>query len=258
MYALLSPAKKLNFEDSTTEMAYSQPRMLADTLELMGVARKLQPADLSRLMKISESLAELNFARFRNFATPFTRENAKQAVFAFVGDTYVGLDAPSMGPADLEFAQEHIGILSGLYGLLRPLDLVQPYRLEMGTRLSNKRGRDLYAFWGSLITHAVNETLAARKNSVVVNLASIEYFKSVQPLHLNQNVITPVFKEIKNGEAKVVSFSAKRARGMMARYIVDERLSKPEGMKSFSTAGYQYQPSLSSDSRWTYTRHAQA
>ena len=180
MYALISPAKKLNFDPLDSKVPHTMPGMLDDTLELMETTRTLEPKDLGSLMKISDNLAELNYARFQNFSTPFDLNNAKQAVLAFNGDTYTGLDAATMSASDLKFAQKHLGILSGLYGLLKPLDLMQPYRLEMGTRLKNPRGKDLYAFWGESITDAINKTLKSSKNPVLVNLASNEYFKSVK------------------------------------------------------------------------------
>ena len=254
MFAVISPAKKLNFDPLNSKVPHTMPGMLDDTLELMKTTRTLEPKDLSGLMKISDNLAELNYARFQNFSTPFTSENSKQAVLAFNGDTYTGLDAGTMKSADLKFAQKHLGILSGLYGLLKPLDLMQPYRLEMGTRLKNPRGKDLYAFWGESITDAINAAVKSAKNPVLVNLASNEYFKSVKTKTLVPSIITPVFKEIKNGEPKIVSFMAKRARGMMARYIIDERLTAPEGMKDFTVGGYTYREALSTESNWVFTR----
>lgn len=254
MFAVISPAKKLNFDPLNSKVPHTMPGMLEDTLELMKTTRTLEPKDLSGLMKISDNLAELNYARFQNFSTPFTTDNSKQAVLAFNGDTYTGLDAATMKSADLKFAQKHLGILSGLYGLLKPLDLMQPYRLEMGTRLKNNRGKDLYAFWGESITDAINEAVKSTKNPVLVNLASNEYFKSVKTKTLVPHILTPVFKEIKNGEPKIVSFMAKRARGMMARYIIDERLTDPEGMKDFTVGGYTYREALSTESNWVFTR----
>jgi len=254
MFAVISPAKKLNFDPLDSKVVHSVPGMLGDTVELMETTRSLQPKDLSGLMKISENLAELNYARFQNFSTPFTKDNAKQAVLAFNGDTYTGLDATTMSADDLGFAQQHLGILSGLYGLLKPLDLMQPYRLEMGTKLSNPRGKDLYAFWGDSITDAINDAVKSQDAPVLVNLASNEYFKSVKTKKLLPEIITPVFKEIKNGEPKIISFMAKRARGMMARYIIDERLQEPVGMKDFSVGGYKYRKALSTESHWVFTR----
>lgn len=254
MLVVVSPAKKLNFDDLAPFDTYSQPEFLDHTEELVEDARKLTRADLSRLMKISDSLADLNYQRFQAFSQPFDLGNAKQAALAFNGDTYIGLDATSLTEEDFAFAQDHLRILSGLYGLLRPLDLMQPYRLEMGTRLQNKRGADLYAFWGDIITEAVNDTLAGHKNQTLINCASNEYFKSVRPKKLKGQVITPVFKEIKAGQAKVLGMFAKRARGAMARFVIENRLETPDGIKDFTTDGYQYRPDLSTDSDWVFTR----
>ena len=178
----------------------------------------------------------------------------KQAIFAFSGDTYVGFDAKTLADDELDYAQEHVGILSGLYGLLRPRDLMQPYRLEMGTRLANPRGKDLYAFWGGRITSAINEALAAQADPTVINLASNEYFKSVKKQELNGDVVTPVFKELKDGKAKVIGLMAKRARGMMARYIVEKRIENPKALKKFTRGGYRYKASESTDTEWVFMR----
>ena len=205
-------------------------------------------------MGISEKLADLNHERFQLFSTPFTPDNAKPAALTFNGDTYTGLDAPSLSEADLNWAQNHLGILSGLYGLLRPLDLMQPYRLEMGTRMKNSRGGNLYELWGDRITRQISDRMANHADQTLVNLASNEYFKSVKTGELPGTVITPAFKEIRDGNAKMISFMAKRARGMMARFIVEGRLDRPEGMKDFTSGGYRYDPNLSTDTTWTFTR----
>ncbi|WP_259782823.1 peroxide stress protein YaaA [Aestuariispira ectoiniformans] len=254
MLVVVSPAKKLNFEDLAPFETHSQPDFLDHSEELIDVARKLTRADLGRLMKISDTLADLNYQRYQAFSQPFDLGNAKQAALAFSGDTYVGLDASSLSEEDFAFAQNHFRILSGLYGLLRPLDLMQPYRLEMGTRLQNDRGSDLYSFWGDIITNAINEALESQQDKTLINCASNEYFKAVRPKKLVGRVITPVFKEIKAGQAKVLGMFAKRARGMMARYVIENRLETPEGIKDFTTGGYQYRPDLSNDSDWVFTR----
>jgi len=253
MFAVISPAKKLDFSDSVLGVT-TQPQLLDETEVLMERTRELLPVDLSRLMKISDALAELNYGRFQSFELPFNKKNAKQAIFAFNGDTYVGFDAKTLDDESLEFAHHHIGILSGLYGLLRPRDLMQPYRLEMGTRLENERGKDLYAFWGSRITDTLNEAMKTHKERVLINLASTEYFKSVKKKELNAEIITPVFKEIKDGKAKVIGLMAKRARGMMARYIVEKRLESPKKLKSFTLGGYRYSPDVSSETEWVFIR----
>ncbi|RED49827.1 peroxide stress protein YaaA [Aestuariispira insulae] len=254
MLALISPAKKLSFEETAPFETHSQPAFLDDCAKLANEARSLTRADLSRLMKISDSLADLNYQRFQDFSTPFTLANAKQAALMFNGDTYVGLDAPSLSEADFAYAQDHLRILSGLYGLLRPLDLMQPYRLEMGTRFKNSRGNDLYAWWGDSLTRAINDITASHKDGTVINCASNEYFKAVKTKELKTRLITPVFKEIKAGQAKVVGFSAKRARGMMARFIIQNRIEAPESIKDFKEGGYQFRPDLSNDNDWVFTR----
>lgn len=254
MLAVVSPAKKLDFETDVPEMAVSQPAFLDDTEELVDVMRKKSRRDLMNLMGISENLAELNYQRFQHFSRPFDRSNAKPAIFAFRGDTYVGLDADTMTAEDIDWAEDHFRMLSGLYGLLKPRDLMQPYRLEMGTRLANPRGKDLYAFWGDRIANAINALTEGHRDRSLINLASNEYFKSVRTDLLEGPVITPVFKEVKAGVAKVVGFSAKRARGMMARYMIDRRLETPEELKTFNADGYRYQNDLSTESQWVFTR----
>ena len=254
MLAVVSPAKKLDFETDAPEMAVSQPVFLDDTEELIEVARKKSRRDLMKLMGISENLADLNYQRFAHFSRPFDRTNAKPAVFAFRGDTYIGLDADTMKAKDIDWAEDHFRMLSGLYGLLKPRDLMQPYRLEMGTKLANARGKDLYAFWGDKIAHEINSLTDGHKDRSLINLASNEYFKSVKTKTLEGPVITPVFKEVKAGVAKVIGFSAKRARGMMARFMIDNRLETPEGLKKFAVDGYGYQDDLSTETEWVFTR----
>jgi len=254
MLALVSPAKKLVFTDLAAPIPHSQPDFIERSKVLVGAAKKLSRADLSRLMKLSENLTELNYQRFKAFAPPFTPANAKQAVLAFNGDTYVGLEAGSLSAEDLNFAQDHLRILSGLYGLLRPLDLVQPYRLEMGSRLKNPKGADLYEFWGDDLAAAIDDTVDGHGVPVVINLASNEYFKAVGAKALKARVITPVFKEVKNGEAKVLGMFAKRARGAMARYMITRRCEKPDQLKKFKDDGYAYQDHLSDDDTWVFTR----
>jgi uncharacterized protein len=254
MLALVSPAKKLDFNELAAPMAHTQPDFLERSEVLVKAVRKLSRAGLSRLMKLSDNLTELNFQRFKAFSPPFTMANAKQAVLAFNGDTYVGLEAASLSEDDLIYAQDHLRILSGLYGMLRPLDLIQPYRLEMGSRLSNPEGSDLYDFWGDDLADAIDAVASAHKESVVINLASNEYFKAVRPKTMRTRVITPVFKEVKDGEAKVLGLFAKRARGMMARYIITKRIEKSEKLKNFTGGGYAYQDHLSDDDTWVFTR----
>ena len=254
MFCVVSPAKKLNFEETSLSLDKTQPVFFDDTIELSETCKELSRADLSNLMHISEQLADLNYNRFQAFKTTQSDDVAKQAALAFSGDTYVGLDAESLNEKDFEFAQGHFGILSGFYGLLRPLDMIQPYRLEMGTRLKNPRGHSLYDFWGTQISQRLNEILESHTERTLVNCASQEYFKAINQKALNATVITPVFKEIKNGVAKTIGLMAKRARGSMARYIIQNQLNVAEDIKSFSEGGYAYQPDLSKGNDWVFTR----
>ncbi|MDQ2076949.1 peroxide stress protein YaaA [Marinimicrobium sp. ABcell2] len=254
MLALISPAKTLDFETPAPTRVASQPAFLADSQELIDVLRKLAPHEISDLMGISDKLGVLNYDRFAQWQPPFHLDNAKQALFAFKGDVYTGLAAESFDAGDIEFAQEHLRILSGLYGLLQPLDLIQPYRLEMGTRLANPRGKDLYQFWGDRITQAINTQLSTFTSPVVINLASNEYFKSVRPRKLEAPVITPVFKDWKNGRYKIISFYAKKARGMMSAYLIKNRLTDAEALKDFGDGGYSYNGELSTATDWVFTR----
>lgn len=244
MLALLSPAKTLDFDPLERPPKCTQPALLERSQALIEVSRKLTTDDLMQLMGISKQLATLNVRRFKEFSTPFTLDNAKPAIYAFRGDTYVGFDVDTLDAKAVAFAQEHVRILSGLYGLLRPLDLIQPYRLEMGIKLKSKLGKDLYGFWGEDITHAVNESLGP--SDLVINLASNEYIKAVKRDALKGRFVDCIFKEVRGGSARVVGLSAKRARGMMARFICTERASKLDDLKQFSAAGYVFQPKHSS------------
>ena len=254
MLAVVSPAKKLDTTELDRSIIPTQPALLTDAADLATTAKRLKSSDLQALMGISEKLANLNHDRFQQFSTPFTPNNAKPAVLTFNGDTYTGLDAPSLSDDDLEWAQNHLAILSGLYGLLRPLDLIQPYRLEMGTRMENSRGGNLYEFWGSRITEQIASRMRDHADQTLVNLASNEYFKSVKRTTLPGAVITPAFKEERDGQLKMISFMAKKARGMMARFIVEGRIDRPEGLKEFTSGGYRYAPDLSTETTWTFTR----
>jgi len=254
MLLVVSPAKNLDFETPLPTDKFSQPELLDHSQALINYCQKLAPADISTLMGISDKLAGLNAARFGEWSMPFTVENSRQAVLAFNGDVYTGLDAKTFTEADFDFSQQHMRILSGLYGLLKPLDLMQAYRLEMGTRLANDRGTNLYQFWGDIITNSLNVALAEQGDDVLINLASNEYFKSVKKKELNGEIITPAFKDWKNGQFKMISFFAKKARGLMARYIIENRLTDKEQLKSFDVAGYQYSEDLSQGNDWVYTR----
>lgn len=254
MLHVISPAKTLDFATPPSTNRHSQPGFLAQSQQLIDELRPLSPLQVSQLMGISDKLGELNAQRFLDWQLPFTASNAKQAVLAFKGDVYTGMAADTYSEGDLAFAQQRLRILSGLYGLLRPLDLIQPYRLEMGTGFANSRGKNLYAFWGSQLTDALNSELAQAPAPVLVNLASNEYWGAVQPRQLQGEVITPVFKDAKNGQYKIISFFAKKARGMMSAWIVKNRLDQVAGLKDFDTAGYRYNPAMSSAREWVFTR----
>jgi len=254
MLLVVSPAKNLDYDTPSPIAEYSQPELLDHSAELIEACVPLSPADISQLMKVSDKIAGLNAARFGQWSRPFTTENAKQALLAFNGDVYTGLEAATFSDKDFAFAQSHMRILSGLYGLLKPLDLMQPYRLEMGTKLANKRGDNLYQFWGDIITDKLNEALCAQGDDVLINLASNEYFKSVKKKSLNAEIITPAFKDWKNGQYKMISFFAKKARGMMARYIIQNQLTDVEQLKGFDLAGYSFNESLSNGNDLVFTR----
>ncbi|CAM3918198.1 MULTISPECIES: peroxide stress protein YaaA [Pseudoalteromonas] len=240
MITVISPAKNLDYESQASTDKFTQPELLEHSEELMTVCRELTPAQISSLMKISDKLAGLNAARFSEWSQPFTTDNAKQAVMAFNGDVYGGLDANSLTASQLDYAQSHLRILSGLYGLLKPLDLMQAYRLEMGTKLENSRGKNLYEFWGSIIADKLNTVLAEQDSQYLVNLASNEYFKAVDKKALNAQIITPHFKDCKNGQYKIISFYAKKARGLMARYIIENKITQLSELKKFTVDGYYY------------------
>lgn len=254
MIIVISPAKTLDFESPAKTKKATSPNFLTDSTELMKQLRKLSPADVSGLMSISDKLGLLNFDRFQAWSPPFTASNAKQAALAFKGDVYTGLDAESFNAKDFTFAQKHLRILSGLYGLLRPLDYIQPYRLEMGTRFKNKRGDNLYQFWGDSITTAINKELKKQKSTTLVNLASNEYFKSIHKKELNAEIITPVFKDWKNGQYKIISFYAKKARGLMSAYIIKNQITEVKKIKRFNSEGYGFDKTLSSPTDWVFTR----
>lgn len=254
MLLLISPAKTLDFDSPAPTHLYSQAEFLKESKRLIDELRALSPQAISSLMGISDKLGILNYDRFASWKTPFKPDNAKQAIFAFQGDVYTGMQADTFSDTDLEFAQRHLRMLSGLYGLLRPLDLIQPYRLEMGTAFINRRGKNLYEFWGGRITDAINQQLACLGSEQVVNLASQEYFGAVKPKQLKAGIITPVFKDKKNGTYKIISFFAKKARGMMSAYAIQNRITEPEALKEFSVGGYAFNPSLSSGREWVFTR----
>ena len=254
MLITLSPAKKLNLDPAAAAIPHTLPEQLDDSALLIERLRGFSQTGLQDLMSISAPLAEANFTRFEQWRPPFTTANAKQALLMFQGDVYVGLDAASMDGDDLAFAQKHLRILSGLYGVLRPLDLIQAYRLEMGTRLTNARGRNLYAFWGDAISERLNRDLAAQGDAVLVNLASIEYFKSVRPKRLQGRIITPAFKENRGGKWRVIGTIAKKLRGAMTRYVIRNRLTEVEALKDFEHDGYAFNAGRTDGDEWVFTR----
>ena len=254
MLIVVSPAKTLDFDTPPVVADFTLPALLDHSVRLIARARQLTPAQLSQLMGISDKLAGLNAARFAGWQPDFTPDNAKQALLAFKGDVYTGLAAETLNAADFAFAQQHLRILSGLYGLLRPLDLMQAYRLEMGTRLENPGGRNLYEFWGHVPTEAINRLLAKSTPPVLVNLASEEYFKVIRPESVKGRIVTPVFEDWKGGRYKIISFHAKRARGLMVRYAIDRRLEAVDGLKDFDTAGYGFDATASDADRWVFRR----
>jgi len=257
MLILISPAKTLDFETDPRTEQHSQPGFLKQSRALVKELKELAPQDLSKLMKISDKLGALNAGRYQSWKTPFNLNNAKQAVLAFKGDVYTGLDAETLTPKQDEYAQGHLRILSGLYGVLKPLDLIQPYRLEMGTPFQNAKGKDLYTFWDMKITDYLNQELAEQNDDIIINLASNEYFKSVKTKQLNARIITPVFKDAKNGQYKIISFYAKKARGLMTRYIIEKGLKTPTALKKFNVDGYEFNEELSAGDNWVFTREEQ-
>jgi len=256
MLLLLSPAKKLDYDTPVRTTLHTQPMFIDQASELIKVLKKKSAAEIADLMKLSDALANLNVERYAAWKPVFDTSNSRQAVLAFNGDVYEGLQAGSLSAARLDWAQEHVAILSGLYGVLRPLDLMQPYRLEMGTRLATPKGKNLYEFWGSTIADYLNERLAGQKTPIVVNLASEEYFKSVDLKVLKARVVQCVFQDWKNGAWKVISFHAKRARGLMARYAIEHKVAKPEGLQKFDSEGYAFDASASSADKLVFRRKA--
>jgi hypothetical protein len=250
---LLSPAKTLDYTTPPVTPDFSLPDFLAHSAQLIKLLKQQSPAQIASLMKLSDPLAALNVGRYQAWHPDFTPSNAKQAVLAFMGDVYEGLNAGEMNQIQLDYLSNHLRILSGLYGLLRPLDLIQPYRLEMGTSLVNPAGNHLYAFWGETITTAINQL----QPKTVVNLASTEYFKSVKPKLLNSPLITPVFEDYKNGKYKIISFYAKRARGLMVRWAASHNINQAEDLKAFNSEGYQFTPSVSNGMSWVFRRNTE-
>ena len=254
MLVVLSPSKTLDPEACADAATCTQPDYLEESRRLIRRLRELSPDDIAELMRVSMKIANLNFDRFRQWNLPFTTGNARPAALTFKGDVYTGLGADDFTGEDMEFAQKHLRILSGLYGLLRPLDLIQPYRLEMGTRLGTSRGDNLYQFWGDRISEGLREALSGQKGTVLVNLASQEYFKAVRPEAFDLPVITPVFKERREGRYRVIGLFAKKARGMMTRHIIKNRLATVDAITGFADGGYRYSPEMSTETEWVFAR----
>lgn len=254
MLAIISPAKTLDFDSPSTTRKHSVPTMLNESTQLIDELRQKAPQDIAHLMGISDKLAELNVDRYATWNPGFSCKNAKQALLAFKGDVYIGLEAETYSERDLTWAQKHVRILSGLHGILKPLDLIQPYRLEMGTQLSTDRGKDLYQFWGNKVTEALNAAVSEQRQPLLINLASVEYFNVVDTAKIDARIITPKFLDLKNGRYKFLSFFAKKARGLMTSYIVKHRVSTLQALKAFDWHGYRYVEERSTVDEWTFLR----
>lgn len=254
MLAIISPAKTLDFSTSSPIPSYTQPDLTQYSQQLIEICRRLTPAEIASLMKISDKLAGLNAARFAEWVSQHHAENSKAAIYAFKGDVYTGLAAETLSAEDIQFAQSHLRMLSGLYGLLKPLDLMQPYRLEMGTKLKNENGKDLYHFWGNVITDQLRQALDQQGDNILINLASDEYFKAVNTERLQATIIKPIFMDRKNGTYKVISFYAKKARGLMSRYLLQQRLTDIEQLKTFDLGGYWFDENLSTTTELIFKR----
>ena len=253
MLILLSPAKTLD-ESSEVPVGNESPVFRKETKQLVEILAKMGQKDIKKLMSISDKLADLNYSRYQNFSSRYTDKNSKAALFTFKGDVYVGLDAASLSNKEIEFAQKHVRILSGLYGILKPLDKMQPYRLEMGTRLNNAKGKDLYKFWKETLTKSINNELNTQKSDLIINLASNEYFDVLDKTNLKANIIDIGFKEYRNDTLKFISYSAKKARGLMSRYIIKNKIKKVSDLKGFDYEDYNFEAELSNDNYLLFTR----
>lgn len=251
MLVLLSPSKKLDYEQPVNTNIATQPVFLTDTQNLAAQLKGLSASEVGGLMHLSDNLAKLNYERYQSFSVPFTKENARPALYAFKGDVYDNMDIQGYGDDDLLFAQEHVALLSGLYGLLKPLDLMQPYRLEMGTSFKNDKGKNLYEFWGTKLTDEINN----RADGLVVNLASAEYFKAVKPKNLKGKLLTVQLKQYKGGKLKTIGLMAKRARGMMCDYIIKNKITSADDLMKFDAGGYKFEPEMSNEDTWVFTMH---
>jgi cytoplasmic iron level regulating protein YaaA (DUF328/UPF0246 family) len=256
MLIVISPAKTLDFESPVLSSKFTQPDLLKDSEKLIRKLRELNTDDIAKLMHVSSKIAELNFGRFLNWDKRFTTDNARQAIYAFKGDVYTGLEADKFSGADLNFAQKHLRILSGLYGILRPLDLIQPYRLEMGTSLKNIRGDNLYDYWSAKVSELIEQALEAQQDKWLVNLASNEYFKVLDESRMQAKILTPVFKDYKNGQYKIISFFAKKARGRMAAYIIRNKIKTPAELQKFNLDAYSYSAKDSDERTQVFLRNS--
>lgn len=256
MLSLISPAKTLDYETVLPTDHFTQPRLLDQSAQLINVCRKLSATQVASLMHVSEKIAQLNVARFQDWSPSFDFGNARQAIFAFKGDVYTGLDAYNLSEKQLDFAQQHLRMLSGLYGVLRPLDLMMPYRLEMGTKLQNERGTNLYSFWGERITQQINQDLDVANSQILLNLASDEYYKAVKPSQVKAEIIRPVFLDQKNDQYKIISFYTKKARGLMARFVIEHQITRIEDLKAFAVDGYYFDAVSSSANELVFKRDA--
>jgi cytoplasmic iron level regulating protein YaaA (DUF328/UPF0246 family) len=253
MLTVISPAKKLDFTSAVSSAAHTQPALLKHSQELLEGLKKLSPQDVCRLMGLSDKLGALNYERFQEWSAPFNEDNARQAVLAFKGDVYQGLGADSMSEAELQWAQDHLRILSGLYGILRPLDLMQAYRLEMGTKFATQRGSDLYSFWDGIITAELNDLLKG-SDAVLLNLASNEYFKAIKQKNIHARIVTPIFMDYKTDKYKIISFFAKKARGLMSAFIINNKITCVDEIKAFNSSGYAFNEAMSEGDKWVFTR----
>ena len=254
MITVLSPSKKLNFKHQDAVSLFTQCDFIESAQELVNKAKNSTSQDLKDLMKISDSLADLNKDRFNSWSLPFNKENAKQAILAFDGGVYSGLEAETFNQQDLDFAQEHLRILSGLYGVLKPLDLIQPYRLEMGTKFQNKKGKNLYDFWSYDVTNNLNKKIKSHDNKTILNCSSTEYFNVIDKKLLDGNVLNTVFKEYRDGELKFISFNAKKARGLLAKFVINNKITRNKDLKDFDLENYKFDLSLSDKSTFVFTR----
>ena len=253
MISVISPAKTLCYEKINNK-SYSKPEFINKSQELIDVLSKMNVEEISFLMKTSEKISKLNYKRFQDWSSELHHKNSKQSIFAFKGDVYTGLDVSTLSESEINFSQDNLRILSGLYGVLRPLDLMMPYRLEMGTKLKNKKGKDLYDFWGENITNSINKILENHKDKTLVNLASNEYFKSIKKNKIQAQIITPIFKDYKSGKYKIISFFAKKARGNMASYVIKNRINHPDKLKKFNGLGYSFDSSRSDEDSFVFIR----